>query len=132
MVTKLEFLSHFLRINVINFRNLESVISLQVICQILLLKTLFIQPEISNKTVFDSDNKVNWMELDDIKTEFTDSQSESSRDEIEVASPNSTKETSVVEEEQLSAATRTSSKKKQPERFGEAIPTNLLKKRGKM
>ena len=53
--------------------------------------TLFIQPENSNKTVFVSDNQIKCMEPDDIKTEFTESHSESSRDDKEVASPNSTK-----------------------------------------
>ena len=44
----------------------------------------------------------------------------------------STDETSVVEGEQPSVARRTSSRnKKQTERFGEAIPTNLLKKEGR-
>ena len=50
-----------------------------------------------------------------------------------MASLNSTDETSVLEGEQPSVATRTSSgNKKQPERFGEAIPTNLFKKGGRM
>ena len=97
------------------------------------MNTSFIQPENLNKSVFVSDNQIARLEPDDIKTESTDSQSESSRDDIDVASPNSTEETSVVEGEQLSVATRTSSRnKKQPERFGEAIPTNLLKKRERM
>ena len=74
-----------------------------------------------------SDNQIARLEPDDIKTESTDSQYESRRDDIDVASPNSTEETSVVEGEQPSVATRTSSRnEKQPERFGEAIPTNLL------
>ena len=97
------------------------------------MNTSFIQPENSNKTVLVSDNQIARLKPDDIKTESTDSQSESSRDDIDVASPNSTEETSVVEGEQPSVATRTSSRnKKQPERFGEAIPTNLLKKGGRM
>ena len=95
------------------------------------MNTSFIQRENSNKTVLVSDNQIARLEPDDIKTESTDSQSESSREDIDVASPNSTEETSVVEGEQPSVATRTSSRnKKQPERFGEAIPTNLLKKEG--
>ena len=95
--------------------------------------TSFIQPENSNKTVLVSDNQIARLEPDNIKTESTDSQSESSRDDIDVTSPNSTEETSVVEGEQPSVATRTSSSnKKQPERFGETIPTNLLKKGGRV
>ena len=94
------------------------------------MNTLFIQPENSNKTVFVRDNQVNWMEPDDIKTEFTDSQSESSRDKIEVASPNSTKETSVVEEEQLPAATRTSSKKNNQKDLEKPFLQTCLKKEG--
>ena len=54
------------------------------------MNTLFIQPENSNKTVLVSDNLIARLEPDDIKTESTDSQSESSRDDIDVASPNST------------------------------------------
>ena len=80
-----------------------------------------------------SDNQIARLEPDDIKTESIDSQSERSRDDIDVASPNSTEETSVVEGEQPSVATRISNRnKKQPERFGEAIPTNLLKKGGRI
>ena len=95
--------------------------------------TSFIQPENTNKTVLVSDNQIARLEPNDIKTESTDSQSESSRNNIDVASPNSTEETSVVEGEQPSMATRTSSRnKKQPGKFGEAIPTNLLKKGGRM
>ena len=78
-----------------------------------------------------SHNQIARLEPDDIKTESTDSQSESSRDDIDVALSNSTEETSAVEGEQPSVATRTSSiNKKQPDRFGEAIPTKLLKKEG--
>ena len=97
------------------------------------MNTSFIQPENSNKTVLVCDNQIARLEPDDIKTESTDSQSENSRDDINVASPKSTEETLVVEGEQPSMATRTSSRnKKQPERFGEANPTTLLKKGGKM
>ena len=93
----------------------------------------FIQPENSNKTVFVSDNQIARLGPDDIRNESADSQSESSRDDIGVASPNSTEETSVVEGGQPSVATRTSSRnKKQSERFGEAILTNLLQKRRSM
>ena len=95
------------------------------------MNTSFIQPKSSNKTVLFSENQIARLEPDDIKTESTDSQSESSRDDIEVASPNFTEEASVVEGEQPSVATRISSRnKKQRDRFGEAIPTNLLKKGG--
>ena len=95
------------------------------------MNTLFIQPENSNMRVLVNDNQIAQLEPEDIKTESTDSRSESSRDDIDVASPYSTEETSAVEGEQPSVATRTSSRnKKQPERFGEAIPTNLLKKEG--
>ena len=57
------------------------------------MNTPFIQPENSNKTVLVSDNQIARLEPDDIKTESIDSQSESSRDDIDVASPNSTEET---------------------------------------
>ena len=71
------------------------------------MTTSFIQPQNSKKTVLVSENQIARLEPDDIKTESTDSQSESSRDDIEVASPNSTEETSVVEGEQPSVARRT-------------------------
>ena len=74
------------------------------------MNTSFIQPENSNKTVLVSDNQIARLEPDDIKTESTDSQSESSRDDTDVASPNSTAEISVVEGEQPSVATKTSSR----------------------
>ena len=90
------------------------------------MNTSFIQPENSNKAVLVSDNQIQRLEPDDIKSESTDSQSESSGDDIDVASPNSTEETSVIEGEQPSVATRTSSRnKKQPEIFGEAISTKM-------
>ena len=68
--------------------------------------------ESSNKTVPVSDNKIARLEPDEIKTESIDSQSESSRDDIDVASPNSTEETSVIEVKQPSVAPRTSSRNK--------------------
>ena len=61
------------------------------------MKTSFIQPEKSNKTLRVSDKQISRLEPDDIKTEYTDSQSESSRDDIDVASLISTEVTSVVE-----------------------------------
>ena len=80
------------------------------------MNTSFIQPENSNKTVLVRDNQIARLEPDDIKTESTDSQSESSRDDIDATSPNSTEETSVVEGEQPSVATRTSSRNKKTTR----------------
>ena len=85
-----------------------------------------------------SDNQIARLETDDFLTESTDqqstdsqSESENSRDNIDVASPNSNEENSVTEGEQSSGATRTSTRnKKQPERFGEAILKNLLEKEG--
>ena len=47
------------------------------------MNTSFIQPENSNKTVLVSDNQFARLEPDEIKTESTDSQSESSRDDID-------------------------------------------------
>ena len=94
------------------------------------MNTSFIQPENSNKTVLVSENQIARLETDDMKTESTDSQSESSRDDIDVASPNSTEETSAVERENLQWPREIQAEiKKQPERFGEAIPTDLLKRR---
>ena len=61
------------------------------------INTSFIQPDNSNNTVLVSDNQIARLEPDDIKTESTDSQSESSRDNKDLASPNSTEETLVVE-----------------------------------
>ena len=79
--------------------------------------TSFIQPENSNKTVLVSDNQIARLKPDDIKIETTDqqstdSQSENSRDFIDVASPNSNEEISVTEGEKFSWATRPSTRKK--------------------
>ena len=79
-----------------------------------------------------SDNQIARLDPDDIKTESTDWQSESSRNDIDVASPNSTEETLVVEGEQPSVATKTSSRNKKTGKIWEAFPTNLLKKEGRM
>ena len=76
------------------------------------MNTSLVQPENSNKTVLVSENHIAWLEPDDIKIESIDSQTEGSRDVIDVASPNSTEETSGVEEEQPSVATRTSNRNK--------------------
>ena len=93
--------------------------------------TSFIQPENSNKTVLVSNNQIARLEPDDIKTESTDSQSESSRDNIDVASSNSIEETSVVEREQPSVATRTSSRKKNNQKALEKLfLQTCLKKEG--
>ena len=95
------------------------------------MNTPFIQPENSNKTVLVSDIQIARLEPDNIKTESTASQSESSRDDIEVASPNSTEETSVVEGEQTSVATRTSSKIKNNQKDLEKLfLQTCLKKEG--
>ena len=95
------------------------------------MNTSFIFSENSNKTVLDRGSQKARLEPDDIKTESTDelsseSQSESSREKMDVASPNSIKESRVNEEKQPSGATRTFSRKKQPESLGEAFPANLL------
>ena len=95
------------------------------------IDTSFIQPENSNKTVLVSDNQIARLEPDDIKTESTDSQSESSRDDIKVALPKSTEETSLVEAEQPSMATRTSSRKKNNQKDLENLfRQTCLKKEG--
>ena len=64
------------------------------------MNTSFTQPENSNKTLIISDNQIARLELDEITTKSTELQSESSRDDIDVVSPISTEETSVVEGEQ--------------------------------
>ena len=62
------------------------------------MKSSFIQPEKSNTTVLVSDNQIARLEADDIRTESTapqsvDSQSENSREIIDMASPNFKEET---------------------------------------
>ena len=85
-----------------------------------------------------SNNQIARLEPDNMKTESTDqqstdSQSENSRDNIDDASRNSNEETSLTEREQSAEATITSTRnKKRAERFGEVIPSNLLKKGGRM
>ena len=63
--------------------------------------TSFIQPENSNKTVLVSDNQNARLKPDDIKTESTNSQSESSRDDVDVASPNSTEKSQYLKRNNL-------------------------------
>ena len=75
------------------------------------MNTSFIQPANSSMTVLVIDIQIARLEPDDNKTESTDSQSESSRDDIDVESPNSAAENSVIEMEKPSVATRTSSTK---------------------
>ena len=80
------------------------------------MNTSFIQPANSNSAVLVNGIQIARLEPDDIKTESTDSQSESSRDDIDVASSNSTEKPSVVEEEQPSVVTRTSSRNKKKQK----------------
>ena len=63
------------------------------------LTTSFLRPENSNKTVHVSDNKISRLEQF-IDEQSTDSQSESSRENIDLASPIFTEETSVTESEE--------------------------------
>ena len=68
-------------------------------------KPSFVQTDNSNKTVPVRDNQTPRLELDDIKNKSIDhqcSQSEISRDSIDVAPNNSTAETAVTEGEQTS------------------------------
>ena len=106
------------------------------------LNTSFIQPENSARTILVSDNQIARLDEDNVKTEpaveETISQSEpqpqnkdvgfSHQDEASAA-------TSSAEHQQpeTSEPSQTSTRnRKQPDRFGEPIPTNLLTKGGRM
>ena len=85
-----------------------------------------------------SDNQIARLKPDDIKTETTDqqstdSQSENSRDFIDVASPNSNEEISVTEGEKSSWATRPSTRNKKSQKDLEKLSLQTcLKKGGRM
>ena len=99
------------------------------------LNTAFIRPENSARTILVSENQIARLDEDNVKiepaVEETISQSEQqfhSTDEVSAA-------TSSAERQQpeTSGPSRTSTRnRKQPDRFGEPIPTNLLKKGGRM
>ena len=106
------------------------------------LNTSFIQPENSDRTILVSDNQIARLDEDNVKTEpaveETISQSEkqhqstdmglSLQDEVSAATSSSEHQ-----QPETSEPSRTSKRnRKQPDRFGEPIPTNLLKKGGRM
>ena len=80
-----------------------------------------------------NDKQIAVLEPDDIRTESgdqqsIDSQSESSRDNIDLATPNLNEESSVTEGKPPSGASITSSRNKNNQKCLD-IPTNLFKKR---
>ena len=106
------------------------------------LITSFTKPENSARTILVSDNQIARLDEDNVKTEpaveETISQSEQQLQNTDVGpslQDEATAATSSAEHQQpeTSAPSRTSTKnRKQPDRFGEPIPTNLLKKRGRL
>ena len=109
------------------------------------LNTSFIQPENSARTILVSGNQTARLDKDNVKTEpaVEETLSEPAVEEQQLQStdvgPSLQDEASAATlsaEHQLtetSEPSRTSTRnRKQPDRFGEPIPTNLLKKRGRM
>ena len=106
------------------------------------LNTSFIQPENSARTILVSDNQFARLDEDNVKTEpavgETISQSEQQLQSTDVG-PSLQNEASAAtssaehQQPENSEPSRTSTRnRKQPDRLGEHIPTNLLKKRGRM
>ena len=106
------------------------------------LNTSFIQPENSARTILVSDNQIARLDEDNVKTEpaveETISQSKPQPQNTDVGPSHQDEAcaaTSSAEHQQpeTSEPSRTSTRnRKQPDRFGEPIPTNLLKKGGRM
>ena len=106
------------------------------------LNTSFIQPENSARTILVSDNQIARLDEDNVKTEpaveETISQSELQPQNTDVGPSHqdeASAATSSAEHQQpeTSEPSRTSTRnRKQPDRFGEPIPTKLLKKGGRM
>ena len=106
------------------------------------LNTSFIQTEYSAPTILVSHNQIARLDEDNVKTEpavkETISQSEQQLQSTDVGpslQDEASAATSSAEHQQseTSEPSRTSTKnRKQPDRFGETIPTNLLKKGGRM
>ena len=106
------------------------------------LNTSFIQPKNSAQTILVSDNQIARLDEDNVKTEpaveETISQSEPQPQNIDVGPSHqdeASAATSSAEHQQpeISEPSRTSTRnRKQPGRFGEPIPTKLLKKGGRM
>ena len=106
------------------------------------LNTSFIEPENSARTFLVSDNQIARLDEDNVKTEpaveETISQSEQQLQNTDVGpslQDEASAATSSAEHQQLktSEPSQTSTRnRKQPNRFGEPVPTNLLKKGGRM
>ena len=104
------------------------------------LNKSFIQPENSARTILVGDNQIARLDEDNVKTEpaveETISQSELQPQNTDVGPSHqdeASAATSTAEHQQpeTSEPSRTSTRnRKQPDRFGEPIPTNLLKKEG--
>ena len=106
------------------------------------LNTSFIQPENLARTILVSENQIARLDEDSVKTEpaveETISQSEQQLQSTDVG-PSLQDEASLAtssaehQQPESSEPSRTSTRnRKQPDRFGEPIPTNLLKKGGRM
>ena len=106
------------------------------------LNTSFIQPENSARTILVSDNQIARLDEDNVKTEpaveETISQSELQPQNTDVG-PSHQDEASAAtssaghQQPETSEPSRTSTRnRKQPDQLGEPIPTNLLKKGGRM
>ena len=106
------------------------------------LNTSFMQPKNSARSILVSDNQIARLDEDNVKTEpaveETKSQSDQQLQNTDVG-PSLQDEASVAtssaehKQPKTSDRSRTSTRnRKQPDRFGEPIPTNLLKKGGRL
>ena len=106
------------------------------------IEHIFIQPENSTRIIFVNDNQTARLDEDNVKTEQageeTISQSEPKLQNTDVRPSHQDKAsaaTSSAEHQQPkpSEPSQTLTRnRKQPDRFGEPIPSNLLKKEGRM
>ena len=106
------------------------------------LNTSFIQPENLTRTILVSNNQIARLEEDNVKTksavEETMSQSELKLQNTDVGpsyqdEASAAKSAAEHQQPEPPEPSQTSARKrKQPDRFGESIPTNLFKKGGRM
>ena len=106
------------------------------------LNTSFRQPENSQRTILVGDNKIARLDEDNVKTEpaveETISQSEQQLQNTDVGHSLQDEASAAIssaehQQPKTSEPSRTSTRnRKQPDRFGETVPTNLLKKGGRM
>ena len=106
------------------------------------LNTVFIKPENSTRTILVSDDQIARPDQDNVKTEpaveETISQSETQLQNTDLGPSHQDEASTAIsarehQQPEPPEPSRTSTRnRKQPDRFGEPIPTHLLKKGGRM